>query len=146
MRLVETIWHFDEGLCFLGKAFREVFQDWPDGSGKTMALKALSGSDTATIITIQEDGATVGVANYRVSDEGIKRICMGSKYPRQGFGSMMVRIMIRENPNLPMWCTSVPEANGWCEAIGMTPGEVLEKGWRIYRWTAEEAAAFEVEV
>ncbi len=110
--------------------------------GRHVAIKALTPAEGARILVAMDGANILGAASYRVHEGAIKRINMGGLQPHKGIGSAFVRKMISDNPGLPMWVKSVPAANGFCKKIGMTACETLENGWRIFRWTAEEAASF----
>ncbi len=134
-----------------GFAWHEALRQIADkavlaGSGRELALKALLAEPGATILAAYHGSilyeTLVGVASYRITPEGIKRCNTGTFIPARGFGSALVREMIRRHPGLPMWCKSLPAAWGWCESIGMLATETLPNGWRVYRFTADEAAAF----
>jgi hypothetical protein len=111
-------------------------------SGRAVALAALRGSPTAQMVVAYQDDDVVGAASWRVTEDGVKRINTGVLYRQQGIGTALVKFIARQHLGLPMWTKSHPQSWGFCEALGMTPDEVLETGHRIYRWTAEEVEEF----
>ena len=100
-------------------------------SGRAVALSALNGSPTSELAIAYRDGQVVGAANWRITDEGVKRINTGVLKRKSGIGSSLIRFIIASNRNMPMWTKSHPQSWGFCAALGMTPGEVLENGSRI---------------
>lgn len=124
-----------------------IAQEWRSrrvrkDSGRDLALQALDPREGGKIAVAFRSGRPVGATSWRVTDEGVKRINTGALLRKHGVGSALVRFVILANPGLPMWCKSRPEAWGFCQSLGMHPGEMLENGNRIFRWTAEEACTF----
>ena len=116
---------------------------WEWGPGREIAMGALF-HDTVQHVTAWSAGEMVGVASYRIVDDFIKRINTGVRHPRSGIASALIREMIARNPGKPMYTKSIPDAWGFCEAIGMK--HVMDfddaRNRRLYLWSAKECAAF----
>lgn len=102
-------------------------------SGRDVAIKAMHAKDGARILMAYTDYAVLGATSFRKTDEGIKRINTGVLTPRQGVGRALIEKIKELTGNEKQWCKSHPQANGFCEALGMIRGEVLPNGWVIYR-------------
>ena len=116
---------------------------WEHGPGREKAIAALF-HDTAHLLVCRRETEVIGVASFRIVDDFIKRINTGVKYPRMGTGSVLVAEMILWYPQRPMFTKSIPDAWGFCEAIGMKHamdfGDKLNR--RLYLWSAKECEAF----
>jgi len=112
---------------------------WEFHAGREKAIGALF-HDTAKRLLLYRDKELVGVASYRIVDDFIKRINTGVKYPRQGIASALIAQMIYDNPGKAMFAKSIPDAWGFCEALGMRHvmdfDDKLNR--RMYLWSAKE--------
>lgn len=143
--MIEAIYEYAPGQ--IDGVSREEFvcevSRWEYGPGREKATAAFF-HDTAIKLLAFNGHELVGVASYRIVDDFIKRINMGVKYPKTGIGSALVARMIVANPGKPMFSKSIPEAWGFCAALGMR--YVMDFGdkrnRRMYLWSAAEAADF----
>lgn len=90
-----------------------------NGSGRLIAIYALTGSPDARIVVAYEKGRAVGASSFREVDETIQRINTGVMKKRNGIGRALVLHVAKLVPGKPMWTKSVPSANKFCEALGM---------------------------
>ena len=126
------------------RAIRELRLRKPKkNSGRDLAIRALTGSETARIaIATNGSGKIVGATSWRITPEGIKLINAGVLLRRRGIGRALVKFVAKRHPSKPMWLKSLPRAIAFYAGLGMKPRELLSNGWRIFRWTAEEIDRF----
>jgi hypothetical protein len=116
------------------------------GSGRDLAIRAIDGSPNSRLLVAVDHSGIIGAANYRIERRKkprLKRINMGALKRGRGIGKAFVREMLRIAGPMPVWCWSMPQSWGFCEALGMTPGRVRKgDGCKRFHWTRAQAEAF----
>jgi len=115
-------------------------------SGRHIAARALLSSDRSVGIAVAlfvkgsdwTEETVAGACSWRPecsgvgTEEVIKRINTGVLYRGRGVGRALVEFLRERYPTFPHYCKSLPQAWGFCRAMGMVAIEDLPDGRKLF--------------